>query len=87
VQLDRPYSEGPPTPGVTAPDLITAHPGPPVVDERVEVPDLTFANGVGGFVDGGRGYAVVLEGAQETPAPWTNVIANPGFGTMVTASG
>src|SRR4030095_3389250 len=27
------------------------------------------------------------EGDQETPLPWTNVIANPGFGTIVSASG
>ena len=30
---------------------------------------------------------IVLEGNQETPLPWVNVIANPGFGTMVSASG
>src|SRR6185436_6131672 len=27
------------------------------------------------------------EGDQETPLPWVNVIANPRFGTVVTASG
>ena len=31
--------------------------------------------------------AIVLEGDDETPMPWANVIANPGFGTIVTASG
>ena len=30
---------------------------------------------------------IVLEGDQETPLPWANVIANPAFGTVVTASG
>jgi cyclic beta-1,2-glucan synthetase len=30
---------------------------------------------------------VVLEGAEETPLPWANVIASPAFGTIVTASG
>ena len=29
----------------------------------------------------------MLEGDQETPAPWANVISNPGFGTILSASG
>src|SRR2546425_1273595 len=48
---------------------------------------LIFANGTGGFAGGGREYAVVLDGDQETPLPWVNVMANPGFGTVVSASG
>ena len=68
----------------------------PSVDERaelasssteVEMPRLELANGVGGFSDEGRTYAIVLEGDEETPWPWVNVIANPTFGTVVTASG
>jgi cyclic beta-1,2-glucan synthetase len=43
--------------------------------------------GTGGFGEGGREYVIVLEGNQETPLPWSNVIANPDFGTVVTASG
>jgi cyclic beta-1,2-glucan synthetase len=53
----------------------------------VAIPPLALANGVGGFAGGGREYVIVLEGAQETPLPWANVIASPGFGTVVTASG
>ena len=48
---------------------------------------LTLTNGLGGFTDDGRAYAIVLDGDQETPMPWANVIANPRFGTIVTASG
>ncbi|HVQ31878.1 MAG TPA: carbohydrate-binding protein, partial [Vicinamibacteria bacterium] len=51
------------------------------------LPSLELANGTGGFADGGRDYVVVLEADQETPLPWVNVMANPGFGTVVTASG
>ena len=29
----------------------------------------------------------MLEGERETPLPWSNVIANPGFGTIVTERG
>jgi cyclic beta-1,2-glucan synthetase len=51
------------------------------------VPPLAFANGVGGFADEGREYVIVLDGAAETPLPWANIIANPRFGTILTASG
>src|SRR5438128_2492617 len=54
---------------------------------EIEVPALTFANGTGGFADSGREYAVVLDGDRETPLPWVNVMANAGFGTVVSASG
>jgi cyclic beta-1,2-glucan synthetase len=52
-----------------------------------ETPPLTLRNGLGGFADRGRDYVIQLEGEAETPLPWSNVIANPGFGTVVTASG
>lgn len=52
-----------------------------------EAPSLMFGNGLGGFADEGREYVVVLDGDRETPMPWANVLANPGFGTIVTASG
>lgn len=52
-----------------------------------EPPELAMWNGRGGFSRDGREYVVVLEGAAETPLPWANVIANPGFGTVVTAAG
>ena len=48
---------------------------------------MTLTNELGGFTDGGRTYAIVLDGRAETPMPWVNVIANPHFGTIVTASG
>ena len=83
-QLDRPVppwaeipaQEPPPAPGRW---MVPSTPPP--------VPPLALANGFGGFADQGREYVVVLEGAEETPTPWVNVIANPGFGTVVTASG
>ncbi len=49
--------------------------------------DLEFFNGTGGFDKNGREYVVVLDGGATTPAPWINVIANPGFGTQVSADG
>ncbi len=43
--------------------------------------------GLGGFADDGRVYVIVLGPVQSTPAPWSNVIANPGFGFQVSESG
>ena len=51
------------------------------------IPERAFANGLGGFVNDGQAYAVVLEAGRQTPAPWANILANPHFGTIVTESG
>jgi cyclic beta-1,2-glucan synthetase len=51
------------------------------------IPPVVMANGLGGFTPDGREYVVVLDGDRETPLPWSNVIANPSFGTIVTAAG
>jgi cyclic beta-1,2-glucan synthetase len=48
---------------------------------------LEFFNGLGGFDEDGREYVVRLHAGQTTPAPWINVIANPGFGFQVSAEG
>jgi cyclic beta-1,2-glucan synthetase len=53
----------------------------------VAVPPLLLENGVGGFTPDGREYVIVLDGDRQTPLPWSNVLANPEFGTMVSASG
>jgi cyclic beta-1,2-glucan synthetase len=86
-QLDRPH----PAPDVAP--AVAPIPSPAAPSEaaetgpRLEVPALTLANGRGGFAEAGRDYVIVLEGDEETPLPWANVIANPGLGTVVTASG
>ena len=51
------------------------------------MPPLQFDNGLGGFSQDGREYVVRLLPGRETPAPWSNVLANAGFGTVVTESG
>ena len=53
----------------------------------VNLPKLEFFNGTGGFDLDGREYVTVLQDGQSTPAPWINVIANPGFGFQVSAEG
>ncbi|HXG88325.1 MAG TPA: glucoamylase family protein [Vicinamibacterales bacterium] len=88
-QLDRPYAGWPaPGPGVhVSPDIPRLAVESPSRTEEEPVPPLVMSNGIGGFADSGREYVIVLDGARETPMPWVNVIANPSFGTIVTASG
>jgi cyclic beta-1,2-glucan synthetase len=64
-------------------------------------PELRFANGVGGFTPDGREYVLRLTDPQAVkgvagpeprhgllpPAPWTNVVANPDFGFLVSETG
>jgi len=48
---------------------------------------MAFFNGLGGFVAGGHEYAIYLNDNKLTPAPWSNIIANPSFGTQISESG
>lgn len=49
--------------------------------------NLAFDNGYGGFSSDGRAYSIYLEGYEQTPAPWINVIANKDFGFLVSERG
>ncbi|HSB96130.1 MAG TPA: glucoamylase family protein, partial [Spongiibacteraceae bacterium] len=44
-------------------------------------------NGFGGFAVDGREYVITLAPGQATPMPWSNVLANPHFGTVLSESG
>lgn len=57
-------------------------------DETVIAPnDLLFRNGYGGFTPDGKEYVITLYPGTNTPAPWSNVLANPLFGTVISESG
>jgi cyclic beta-1,2-glucan synthetase len=57
-------------------------------EPSVEIPELSFFNGLGGFSPEGREYVTVLGEGQWTPAPWLNVISNGlDFGFQVTETG
>jgi cellobiose phosphorylase len=56
-------------------------PAPPPRD------DLVFFNGLGGFTPDGHEYIVTTRPGSVTPAPWVNVLANPGFGAVISESG
>jgi cellobiose phosphorylase len=49
--------------------------------------DLQFFNGLGGFTSDGKEYVITTTPAHKTPAPWINVLANPGFGSIISESG
>jgi len=64
----------------------TPRPEPPVV-AALPRPDLIFFNGLGGFTPDGREYVISTARGQVTPAPWSNVLANKHFGTVVSENG
>jgi cyclic beta-1,2-glucan synthetase len=49
--------------------------------------ELILFNGLGGFTTDGHEYVIALAPGQTTPAPWSNVLANPQFGTVISESG
>ncbi|MBQ4133039.1 MAG: hypothetical protein IJD04_04805 [Desulfovibrionaceae bacterium] len=57
--------------------------------EKLQSPreNLQFSNLYGGFGKGGREYVIRLGENASTPAPWVNVLANEGFGCIVSERG
>ena len=53
----------------------------------LEPPPLLMANGLGGFTEDGREYVISMGHDTDAPAPWSNILANPEFGSLVTSSG
>jgi cyclic beta-1,2-glucan synthetase len=46
-----------------------------------------FATKYGSFTGDGNTYAINVHGEDITPMPWSNIIANEDFGTLITESG
>ncbi len=49
--------------------------------------DLEFHNGLGGFIDQGKAYALQVKSSNLAPVPWINVVANRNFGFTISESG
>ena len=64
----------------------THRPEPAAPDEPPRS-DLVLGNHLGGFTPDGTEYVVTTTQSQMTPVPWVNVLANPGFGTVLSESG
>jgi cyclic beta-1,2-glucan synthetase len=86
TQLDRPHLVEPRVPAFV-PTATADRGGSDAALVGDRAPAMKLGNGLGGFTDDGRTYVLELGATDETPMPWTNVIANPRFGTMITASG
>ncbi|MGP1666043.1 MAG: GH36-type glycosyl hydrolase domain-containing protein, partial [Rhodanobacter sp.] len=61
--------------------------GATLVPAEAALPALQLTNPHGGFSLDGREYVINLEPGQATPAPWSNVLANPHFGSVISESG
>ena len=76
---------------VPEPDIPDLDVPPPSAKPRPPAPlpfrRLECFNGIGGFTPDGREYILQLPPGTVPPAPWVNVLANPGFGTVVSESG
>ena len=59
----------------------------PSVSGTAKARDLVFFNGLGGFTQDGREYVVQVKPGAATPAPWSNVLANPRIGSVISESG
>ncbi|MGH8156101.1 MAG: GH36-type glycosyl hydrolase domain-containing protein, partial [Rhodanobacteraceae bacterium] len=70
------------------PDLLPRHkPQPGRYALQPPAEDLRDFNGFGGFRNDGCEYTIWLAADAPTPAPWCNVLANAGFGSVVSESG
>ncbi len=62
--------------------LLVYNPYPAI---KLPRPELTLKTGMGGFTQAGEYFIDLTDGLP--PKPWSNVIATPSFGTLVTESG
>lgn len=51
------------------------------------IDNLILRNPYGGFSADGSEYVITLQPGQSPPAPWSNILANPEFGTIISESG
>lgn len=49
--------------------------------------ELQFPNGFGGFSPDGRSYVMTIDADNPLPRPWSNILTNGRFGSVVTAGG
>jgi cellobiose phosphorylase len=49
--------------------------------------DQQLHNGLGGYSIDGREYVITTLQTRTTPLPWVNILANPGFGSVISESG
>jgi cellobiose phosphorylase len=67
--------------------LVITHRPPEEPSAPLPFMDLPYFNSLGGFTRDGREYATYLGAHDTTPAPWSNVLANERFGSVISESG
>ncbi|HET6256340.1 MAG TPA: glucoamylase family protein [Puia sp.] len=82
AQVDRHAAHPETIPPFKATRLYVPKPTP-----ALPLPDLLFPNGHGGFSPDGKEYLIFTAPDRVTPMPWSNVLANPRFGTVISESG
>ena len=87
-QLKRTAIPFEPPPARAVPKRAAAKSRPGAQPAATPPSQLEFANGSGGFAEGGRQYVVVAnpQRRQLPPVPWVNVVANPSFGFAASES-
>ncbi|WP_324827694.1 GH36-type glycosyl hydrolase domain-containing protein [Qipengyuania zhejiangensis] len=74
---------------IPVPNFVATAPEPRAETTAARAPEasaLALPNGFGGFTETGA-YRIELDEGRTTPAPWSNVLANKDFGTIVTEAG
>ncbi len=82
-QLNRPPAKETNAANLVTTKIYHARPSAVALPQR----DLILFNGLGGFTPDGKEYVITTTPEKITPAPWVNVLANPGFGTVISESG
>ena len=82
-QVMREIRSEPPVPAFVASRSARAFSSP----QSFEQHNLLFPNGWGGFTQDGREYIIQLKPGRPTPMPWSNVVANKQFGTVISQGG
>lgn len=85
-QIDRRRVD-PPLPRFDATTIRPVERGTEAAEADPLLATLQLTNAYGGFNADGTEYVMVLTPGNPTPAPWCNVLANPGFGSVVSESG
>jgi hypothetical protein len=68
--------------------VLTSNAPQAVYENKLNTPrNLLFFNGHGGFSEDGKEYVIITTPDKVTPLPWSNVLANPDFGSVITESG
>lgn len=74
-------------PGSVAKGSVSQRPQDGAGAAQRSLPHLQFENGVGGFDAESGEYVMTIRPGHRPPQPWSNVMAGPRFGSLVTESG